>query len=161
MHSFFSALYFLHADPCSEGDSWQVLSGAKHSSGHKNFAGWRSLENLYDNHTTKEGHRKNRGAIITSRILIVSKCWSGHFSLLRNKTFPADAFDVVTTQRFATRFDSATSETDAGCDLLRRTARARATSASTSTSRAPTSTTCIRRTSSCGRWSAPAAACTA
>ena len=38
---------YMHADPCSEGVSWQLLSGANHSSSHKNFAGLRSLENLY------------------------------------------------------------------------------------------------------------------
>ena len=38
---------YVNADPCSEGVSSQLLSGAMHSSGHKNFAGRRSLENLY------------------------------------------------------------------------------------------------------------------
>ena len=35
---------YMHADPWSEGVSWQLLSGAKHSSVHKNFANRRSLE---------------------------------------------------------------------------------------------------------------------
>ena len=50
----------MHADPCSEGVSWQLLSGAMHSSGHKNFAGRRSLENLYglDSFESAAPHRK-------------------------------------------------------------------------------------------------------
>ena len=37
----------MYADACTNRVSWQLLSGAKHSSSHKNFAGRRSLENLY------------------------------------------------------------------------------------------------------------------
>ena len=44
----------MHADPCSEGVSWQLLSEAKHSSSHKNFAGRCSLENLYATMARKE-----------------------------------------------------------------------------------------------------------
>ena len=43
----YSVSAYMHADPCSEGVRWQLLSEAKHSSGHKNFAGRGSLENLY------------------------------------------------------------------------------------------------------------------
>ena len=38
---------YMHADPCSQGVSWPLSSGAKHTSCNKNFAGRWSLENLY------------------------------------------------------------------------------------------------------------------
>ena len=48
------------ADPCSEAVRWQLLSEAKHSSGHMNFAGRRSLENLYAINLSTMKHSEDR-----------------------------------------------------------------------------------------------------